>query len=171
MYVGEVIKKTSVIGEFFPEEAQRVNNALSRLRHRDVTAFLPDADCRQAKACGGNAGDYAVVNRADIAPVFHHAGVRIDLLPEVTEIQMFDFLKKLIVFRREWGFGRERRECRGLAAGFCYKGQKRSTRRQAGKSPHYFTPRILSLLRFVTHSLGEILNYLLVRRETWKPEE
>src|SRR5439155_10008155 len=97
MYVGEVIKKTSVIGEFFPEEAQRVNNALSRLRHRDVPTFLSDTDCCQPKSRGGNAGDYAVVNRADIAPVFHHAGVRIDLLPEVTEIQMFDFLKKLIV--------------------------------------------------------------------------
>src|SRR5439155_15848123 len=81
------------------------------------------------------------------------------------------FPQEIDRLRRERGFGRERRECRGLAAGFCYKGQKRSTRRQAGQSPHYFTPRILSFLRFITHSLEKILNYLSVRREPWKPEE
>ena len=74
--VGEVIEKSAMVGQGLPQEAQRVEDAGTRLVERNKTALLPNAEGREPESGGRNAGDYGVVGGclAGVTAVLDQAG-------------------------------------------------------------------------------------------------
>ena len=55
----------------------------------------------------GDAGHRPSVRATHIAAVFDQAGLRVGLLPEVLEVELFQFDEKGIIFRRKRGWRRQ----------------------------------------------------------------
>lgn len=80
---GEVIEKSSMRGQFFPQKAQAVHNALARFSERNISALFPDAERGQTESSGCDTPDEVVIIRSDVASISHHPGLRIGLFPEI----------------------------------------------------------------------------------------
>src|SRR5208282_6219024 len=84
--IGKVIKKSSMVWQFLPKEAEGDKNALERIAAGNQAALISDAEGGQAKARSCNAGYDSFIIGADVAPVFHHPRFRAGLLPKITEV-------------------------------------------------------------------------------------
>ncbi len=62
--VGPVIEESAMVGQRFPQKAQRGQHPVARLGKRNEAALLSDAQRREAKTCGGDAGHERFVGRA-----------------------------------------------------------------------------------------------------------
>src|SRR5579872_2954692 len=94
---GEVIEKSPMRGQLFPQKAQAVYNALARFCERNIPALFADAERGQSESSGCDTPHYIVIIRSDVASISHHPGLRIGLFPEIQEICLLQFFEKIVV--------------------------------------------------------------------------
>ena len=100
-HVDEVIKKTALLRELFPEIAQRVGDAPENFPAIQVATFPRDAESGESKTRGGNAADLARVRAVGEAAVLHQAGGRIGGFPEIERGGALQFVQEAVSRREE----------------------------------------------------------------------
>src|SRR5580704_10712691 len=96
-HVNEVVEKTVFVLEVVGEKAQRAEDALANLRGFSESPAVADAQARQAKSRGGDAGHGAVIISVGQRAVFHLAGFRAGFKPEEIETGALDLIQQLVV--------------------------------------------------------------------------
>src|ERR1700733_4073709 len=96
-----MIEKSSVRGQFFPQEAQAIHNAFARLSKRNISPILPNADRGQPESSSCYAAHEVVIIRSHIASISHHSGLRVGLLPKIEEICLFQFFQQAVIGLRQ----------------------------------------------------------------------
>ena len=94
-------KKPRWLGSFRQRKRSAVSARVVGLGVRNPAAFFPNAESREAKAGGGNAGDFAGVISSDVAAVLHEAGLGARLFPKKAESSLLQLLQEKVVFRRK----------------------------------------------------------------------
>ena len=109
--IGEVIEKSAMVGQGLPKKTQRVQDPSARLVQRNEAALFTNADRREPKAGGRDAGDYGIVGGcfARVAPVFDQAGLGVGLLPEVAKRGSLHVIEELVIVGRKIGLDRRGR--------------------------------------------------------------
>ncbi len=105
--VGEVVEKTAMMGNLFPQKTQGGKNALECCCLGNEAALLPDAESRQPETGSSDARYDSLVIVVNIAAILNHARLWAGLLPEKQEVCAFQIVQKLVIF---W----TQRECREL---------------------------------------------------------
>src|ERR1035438_1002504 len=90
--ISEMIKESPMRRHLLPQKTKREQNPIARLVKRNESALLRDAERRQPKARGGNAGNHARVLSLYLAPVFDQAGLRACLVPKVLKVPLLEFI-------------------------------------------------------------------------------
>lgn len=151
---GEVIEKSSMRGQFFPQEAQAVHNPLAGFSHGNIAALLPDADRRQPEACSCDTSHEAVIVRSHIASISHHPGLRIGLFPEIKKIRLLQFFQQIVIGLRKVGWNGRARRLKVLLRRRGQKRTKASGKRQTYPQAGHLFQQIPSRYIFV---LGMVL--------------
>src|SRR3981081_1917359 len=99
--IGEVVEKSTMLRQLFPQESQGCEDAFQCCFGGDESALVTDAECGEANYGCGDAGHYSLVIYVQVAPVFHHPGFWVGLLPEVEEVSTLQIIQKLIVLGRK----------------------------------------------------------------------
>src|ERR1700732_149793 len=99
--VGKMVKEASVSRHLFPEEAQSCQNPIPRLRSRNESTFFSDAKSGQSKPRRCNACDHGCITPQNIASILYQPSLGTRLVPKVLEVSLLQFVKKLVISRRE----------------------------------------------------------------------
>ena len=96
-----MIESAVFLESFIREKPQRVTRAFARLSVIDPAALRANAECRQTKTGGGNAGNVAMIliqgRAVHSGAVGHQTCPRISLFPKIVEGAMLQVFKKLFV--------------------------------------------------------------------------
>ena len=96
--IGEVVEESTVLRQLFPQESKGGENAFQRSFTGDEATLVTDAECGEAEPGCRDAGHDSLVIHVQVATIFHHAGFRAGLLPEVEEVSTLQIIQKLVVF-------------------------------------------------------------------------
>src|SRR6267142_6915926 len=75
VYVGEMIEKTAMLRDLFPQKTERRENSFQSIFSSNETAVVSDAQGGEAEAGGGDTRNYSLIVFVDIAPVLNHSGL------------------------------------------------------------------------------------------------
>jgi hypothetical protein len=152
-----VIVKAAVIGKLFIMEAQGIERAISGLGMGNKSTFFSYAKRRQPKTGRGDAPEIVLFRGSDVASIADDAGIRIGLLPEITEIRGLQLLEESFILIGKY-FGSVRRGRFGSLWGGDSPGLswipccQRCKSRRAGHRPEALAPsKFRNALEAVIH--------------------